>query len=109
VFVGPTALVTTTASQRLTGTATAALAAAGNTTTDLDLCYQNNGGGVITNFAGFAYIIQNFTTARNSYSAAGTIVPGVAATWRVGLCARNFSAVAINNNDYVNGWMQVTN
>ena len=109
VFVGPTANVTVTAAQRLTGTATSSLAAAGNTTARIDLCYQNSGGGTVTNFSGFNYIIQTFSAVRVPYTAAGSVVPGVAATYKVGLCALNGGVTAINNNDYVNGYVQVTN
>jgi len=108
-FVGPFVLVTTTAVQRLTGTASAPLGLAnGAQTADLGLCYQNNGGGGITNFVGAAYSIHQFAAVRANYSAVGSVVPG-AATWRVGMCVRNAGPAVISNNDFVNGWVQVTN
>jgi hypothetical protein len=39
---------------------------------------------------------------------ASSVQPGVG-TFNVGLCAENSSATAINNNDFVEGYVQVTN
>ncbi|HEY0132698.1 MAG TPA: hypothetical protein VGB85_01425 [Nannocystis sp.] len=112
VFVGPFAVVTTTVSQRLTaaGTAPIALTVPGPQTAQLGLCYQNNANpGVLTNFVGGAYSIVQFTNIRISQAVAASVVPG-AGTWRVGVCVQNNGgANALANNDYVNGWVQVTN
>jgi hypothetical protein len=106
-FMGPTALVSTTAVQRLTGTAEVPIGAAASTTVHIDLCYQPNGGGALVNFSGGAYSIHQVTTTRAEFSAVGSVVPG-AGNWNVGMCTRQNTS-QINNNDYVNGWVQVTN
>jgi hypothetical protein len=112
VFVGPTAQVTTTASQRLTGSAEASLGlATGSAATlaFLGLCYQSTAAGsTITNFVAGNYSIHRFTAGRQGYPAAATVVPG-AGTYNVGFCILNQGATAITDNDYVNGYVQVTN
>jgi len=109
VFAGPQAVVTTTAAQRLTGVAVTSLGAAANIAfVRVDLCYQPNAGGAITNFSGGNYVEHSFTTARLPYTAAGTVVPG-ANTWKVGLCVFNNNATQINVTNWMNGWVQVTN
>ena len=110
VFAGPTASVTLTATQRLTGGASAVMGLASGTTpqlTDLGMCFQL-GSGTITNFT------ANYTTVpvpneRREYSAAMSVVPGVAGTYTVGFCVRNKGTIIMSNNDYMNGWLQVTN
>ena len=63
----------------------------------------------MSNFAGNAFSIGQFTTIRSSWTAAASVVPGAGA-WNVGFCVRNLGgAIAISNNDYVNGWVQITN
>ncbi len=110
VFAGPSALVTTTASQRLTGSAAAPLGlAAGAQVAIIGLCYQPNAGGSLANFVSTSYSVHLVVAERRTYSASATVVPG-AGTWRVGMCVSNYvGANAISNNDYVNGWVQVTN
>lgn len=109
VFVGPTVTVTTTAAQRITGAAEAPLGVStGTGSAYVGLCYQPSGGGTITNFVGGAYSIVEFNTTRMTYAASASIAPG-AGTWIVGYCVQNFGAQAINDNDFVNGWVQVTN
>ena len=111
VFAGPTATVITTAGQRMTGAAEApmGLASGGPQTARYGLCYQPSAGGIMTNFAGGAYSVGQFTTNRSAWTAAGSVVPG-AGTWIVGFCVlNNGGALAIDNNDYVNGWVQITN
>ena len=112
VFAGPTAQVTTTATQRLTGAAEAPLGlavGAGATTGYIGLCYQSTAAGsVITNFVGGAFSIHRFVGGREAYPAAGTVVPG-AGTYNVGYCIRNVGATALTDNDYVNGYVQITN
>ncbi|NUQ77685.1 MAG: collagen-like protein, partial [Polyangiaceae bacterium] len=75
----------------------------------IDLCYQPSAGGTLTNFSGGFYSIHRMTGERRAYPAAGTVVPG-AGTWNVGLCVlNNGGAAAISDNDYTNGYVQVTN
>jgi len=47
-------------------------------------------------------------TGRSPYSATSTAVPA-AGTYTVGFCVRNVGANALNVNDWVNGYIQVTN
>ncbi len=77
-----------------------------STTIRLDICYQPSTGGALTPFAGGGYSVVAVTSARISQAAGGTVVPG-AGTWRVGACA--MTPAALDNNDFVNGFVQVTN
>lgn len=112
LFAGPQAVVTTTGTQRLTGAAEAplALGSGGPTTFRYGLCYMNNAGGTVLNFVSFNYSIGELTTDRISWAAAASTVPGPG-TWRVGFClaSQTGAALTINDNDYVNGWVMVTN
>lgn len=110
VFVGNTAVVTTTASQRLTGAAEVPLYSTASTTGqlfDYGLCYQPSGGGAITNFAGAAYSTGAVYPERRTFAAAASVVPG-AGTWNVEFCVRNNLSNSMSS-DFVNGWVQVTN
>ena len=106
-FLGNQAVVTTNSTQRLTAAAMVPLATTGATPTiKLDVCYQLNTGGAINPFSGGAYALVEVTTVRTAQSVAGTVVPGTG-TWRVGACAQ--TAVVLDDNDFVNGYVQVTN
>ena len=49
------------------------------------------------------------TTVRTAFSPAASVVPG-AGTWKVGGCVFwNASTVSLTNNDFVNGWVHVSN
>jgi hypothetical protein len=105
-------LVTLAAGQRLTGAAMLPIGVASGgtaTTVDIDLCYQLASGTTIVNFGGGhwtdATLLPGAITAQ---SVAGTVVPGTAGAYYVGACVRNATA-ALNNNDWVNGWVMVTN
>ena len=107
-FAGPTATVTTTAGQRLTGAATTALgkSVAGLQQFRYGLCYEPAAGGTVNNFVGGLYIVGQMDNGpRQSWSATASVVPG-AGTWKVGFCT--FNSFDINNNDYVNGWVMVS-
>ena len=109
-FLGPTATVTTTGSQRLTGAATAALgkSAAGNITTAIGLCYQNSVTlGTIVNFVGNNYVQVSIPgpSVNQPYSATASVAPGPG-SYLVGLCARG--VLTLNSNDYVNGYVFVS-
>lgn len=107
-FLGNQATVTTTSSQRLTAAAMVPLATTGTPQTiQLDLCYQLNAGGAINPFSGAAFSLVAVTQTRVAQAVTGTIVPGSAGTWKVGACAQ--TTVALDNNDFVNGYVQVTN
>ncbi len=112
VFAGPTATVTITASQHLTGSASGVmgLSTGGPQRVDVGMCYQL-GAGVVTNFIDPThYVTVPMPAEQRSYAASATVVPGAAGTYTVGLCVRNqHGAIAIDNNDYMNGFVQVTN
>ncbi|NUN14105.1 MAG: hypothetical protein HUU55_10775 [Myxococcales bacterium] len=111
VFAGPTATVTTTAGQRLTGAAEAPVGltvGAASQTAQIGLCYRPQSGGTLVNFVGGGYSIHSMFAERRCYSVSATTVPG-AGTWQVGMCIMNNGQATISNNDYVNGWVQVTN
>jgi hypothetical protein len=113
IFAGPFATVTTTATQKLTGAAEAPLgltAGAAAQITRVDLCYQSTAAGAtVTNFSGGNWSEHRVVAERRQYVAVGSVTPG-AGTWRVGLCVHNSGgAAAISDNDYVNGYVQVTN
>jgi hypothetical protein len=113
VFAGPSATVTTTAGQRLTGAAEAPLYSSDSTYAAsfyYGLCYQPHGGGQLTNFAstgslGFAYPVNQAVLV---FTATASVVPG-AGTWNVGFCVMNLFAPKLESNSVVNGWVQVTN
>ena len=111
VFAGPTASVTITAVQRLTGSGFGVfgLTSGGPQFVDLGMCYQL-GAGVVTNFIGSAhYATVPVPAERRVYASSATVVPGTAGTYTVGFCVRNqHGTIAIDNNDYMNGYVQVT-
>lgn len=110
-FAGPQATVVTTGIQRLTGAAEApiALSSGGPSNFRYGLCYQSAAGGPIQNFVGGLYSIGEIDTTRSSWAASATVVLG-AGTWRVGFCvAPQGVNLTINDNDFVNGWVMVTN
>jgi hypothetical protein len=111
VFAGAPALVTISAGHnRVVGAATAALGFAPGSTpgfADVGMCFQLASGGTVLNFVGGNYTEQGFAGERRPYTATATVVlaPG---SFQVGLCVRNTSTKAISNNNYVNGYVQVT-
>lgn len=109
-FAGPTAVVTTNAGDRLTGTAGGDMGSSGATgNADVGLCYRpsTNSFAPLTSFSGNHRPL--FTPERRTYIAAATVVLG-AGTWKVGLCVRNNSPVGltISNNFNAIGWVEVT-
>jgi hypothetical protein len=111
VFVGATTTITTTAGQRLVGSAEAPLRANSGIAANVQvgLGYQPVGGGTITNFVGSNYsLVEVSNTNRQTYAASGSVVPG-AGTWTVGYIVLNPSTFAIDNNDFSNGWIMVVN
>ncbi len=57
-------------------------------------------------FAGAAFSFVAVTQTRVSQAVSGMVVPG-AGSWSVGACTQ--TAVTLDDNDFVNGWVQVTN
>jgi len=111
-FLGPQASPVTTATQRLTASAMAPIATTGTPQKiELDICYQvkeptGTPPGPLSPFANGGSSRVGVTASRVSHAVAGTIAPG-AGTWRVGACAA--TKVALDDNDFVNGFVQVTN
>jgi hypothetical protein len=119
VFAGPSAELTLKGGERLTGAASAPMGLskdAPRQTADVGLCYQlivsrAHPAGKVRNFVGANFSAHLFTATRATYSATATIgpdpalVPGI---YRVGMCVRNNGNSAINDNNFVNGWVRVT-
>lgn len=109
-FVGPTTTVTITATQRLTGSSTVAVGTASgvSNSVNFDICYKL-GSGFIHTFSGTNFLNFQVDATRSPLTASGTTVPGVAGTYTVGPCIENVGTVDLQNNDYANTWIQVTN
>lgn len=112
VFAGPTATVTTSASQKMTGAAVAPLGKStlGENNVVVGLCYKSTViGGPTTLFLPNALVVEISSGGpRHMYSAAASVQPG-AGTWAVGFCAQNQGGSTLNDNGNVNGWVMVTN
>jgi hypothetical protein len=114
VFAGPTTTITTLENQRVTGAASAPLAHTLIMNPPRQfrygLCFQPADGGALTNFAGDNYSVGELNNFRTSWTASATRVPG-AGTWNVGFCVASATNVPVmyNDNDFVNGWVMVTN
>ncbi len=75
----------------------------------IGLCYQEANGGPLNIFAKENYIEVQVSSTMIPYSVSASVVPG-AGTWNVGFCIHNQSFdIAIENFDWVNGWVMVTN
>ena len=111
VFIGKTSTTTITATQAFIGSAALPLGlTTGIADFQIGLCYQL-GAGPITDFNGGDFATASLlpSSGRATLAATGTVVPGVAGTYTVGACLRNFGAGALNNNDHATGWVIVTN
>lgn len=110
-FRGPTATVTVSATQRITATATSALGTtSGTADIEYNLCYQSQPSGTITQFSQDDFFAVTATTNITSFTASQSIVPGIAGNYTVGMCIRNMSvSTYIDNNDWGQGWVMVTN
>jgi hypothetical protein len=111
---GPTATVTITATQRLTGSAAAVLGASqtpSNSTFEYGLCYRL-GNGAITSFdpSTFAPFGHIRVAATDSFPTDESVVPGTAGTYTVGFCI-DPSGFPFNPNagSSVEGWITATN
>jgi len=113
VFASTPAVVTTTASQTMTGVGTAALGLTADVemTVTVALCVQPVGGGALQTFDNAwppAINTARVNGVAGHFSAAGSFVPG-AGTWNVGYCVYNPNAIPVDQNGLVNGWIQVSN
>lgn len=110
-FLGPTATVTVAAGQRLTGSVVAGVGTStAGAYVGISVCYRVQTGTVVNPFVGSNWVGSNPLSTITAIPAAGSIVPG-ANTYVVGACGLNggFGNVVLDNNDYANGWVQVTN
>ena len=110
-FRGPITTVTVSATQRITATATSALGTtSGTADMEYNLCYQSVPSGTITQFSQGDFFAVTATPNITSFTASQSIVLGVAGDYKVGMCIRNMSTTtAIDNNDWGQGWVLVTN
>jgi len=111
-FVGPTASVTLTATQRLTATGTAVFghSAAGSPSIDFAMCAQQGTGTMFQLATFLTAVAPADTVARLPYTASGSQPAGVlngAGTYTVGYCMR--TTQTLNNNDFLAAWIMVTN
>jgi len=108
-FYGPTQSVPVLAGQAMTGTVSAALSTtAGQANLEIALCYRL-GAGSITEFTPNSYHAVEVSVTRIPYTQVGSTASLAAGTYTVGFCARNFSATAVNSNDWSVGWVTVHN
>lgn len=108
-FIGPTASVTITSTQRLVGAGSAVMGHLTLIETELSigLCYQV-GAGAVTNFTGNQVLDPVVSHPRQTFSVAASVVPGVAGTYTVGYCVLNPApAGPITDNGGVQGHVLV--
>lgn len=109
LFLGPTVSVNVQAGQHLTGAAAVGLgkSAPGSIIMALGLCYKGPAQTDPVNFVGLNYVAITIdgATSKRMYSASASTVPGVA-TFTVGVCAQG--TLTLDSNDYVNGWVIVS-
>ena len=107
VFVGPQALISLGAGQRLLGSAMVPLGASAPGVVYLDLCHQPAAGGLLVNFSGDRFSMVMVDSTREAQAAVGVTSAPAGAT-KVGVCVKaDGASVNLNQNDYVNGWVQV--
>jgi hypothetical protein len=115
-FIGPTASVFVSGTQSITATVSAVLGTTVSTAyVNFDVCYRL-GSGAVVNFNGGNWLTVVANTTTKTFTASASVVPGTAGTYTVGFCAYddgNFvysdGGPPVDNNDYLNGWVMVTN
>ncbi|MFN5356182.1 MAG: hypothetical protein ACK5CT_06200, partial [Bacteroidota bacterium] len=113
VFVGPTVNVNVTSStQKIIASAAVPLGLPSNATAlatiRLGICYRL-GTGAVTNFVGNSYSAVQVNNVRYGFSAAASITGLPPGNYQIGVGILNSSTIAIDNNDYVNGWVMLVN
>jgi hypothetical protein len=113
-FVGRTARLALTATQRITATGTAMFGhtGAGSPTLDFTMCWQQGTGPVFQMMPGsyLTSVMPSDTSARMPYAVtASTTAPELngAGTYTVGYCVR--TTQTLNNNDFLAAWVMVSN
>lgn len=110
VFAGPTVSVTTAAGQHVTGTISAPLGTSSATPFYIDygICFRPSGtSDAPINFVGNDYSVAALYPGRTVITAAASMVPQ-GGTWDVGFCVKNPEPYSIDDNDFLNGWLMVT-
>lgn len=105
-FVGPTVSVTVDGAQRMTGSASAVLGKTSTTLTNIDYGLCSKLGSADPDIFTVSYLSAQVGDPQLIYSVSSSVVRA-AGTYTVGACLR--TATALDNNDYVNGYIQVTN
>ncbi len=107
-FFGPVRSVTVGDGQRLFGSASAVLGStAGQTRAAIAICYQRSASDQITPLVGDNHLNVMIDSLQRSHSvhAAASLPRG---TYNVGFCVVNLGKEIIGNNNYVNGWLRVS-
>jgi hypothetical protein len=93
--------------QAIVGSVTADLATTtGTANVQVNLCYQLQGSGSITEFVNGGFVIAQVNPVRSSATAQGAVKPP-AGTYAVGMCAKNTSAQAVDQSDWSQGQFMV--
>jgi hypothetical protein len=111
IFAGKTATLTTTATQSIIASGSAAMGSAAATTAEIAICVEPSTGGTLKQLdstSGSFYIITSTAAVRGVYPASAVGSPG-AGTWLVGECVDNTGTSAFNNNDFSIGYAFVAN
>lgn len=108
-FFGPVRRITLSGSQKLAGFGSAVFGTTGGTSRiAISLCYQKIGESPVVPFVGNNHLIADVDSMQRTFSVSGTAAPP-AGTYAVGYCVINQGKQIIGNNNYVNGWVMVTN
>ena len=109
-FIGPVVPVTTLAGQRVTTTLTAVLGLPASTPAqriDFGICYRSAGSSLSPSPMQL-WLTTDVTSTRSSLTAAASSNLG-AGNWEVGFCVRNTGSATISNNDWVIGYLYLSN
>lgn len=110
-FLGPTASMTTTATQRFSNAATLSFIASINTNLRVDVCYASSSGGTVFSPNNGYKIMPTTANVRQLINLSNSFTLG-AGSWLIGPCARGTSAALTltgNSDDWSTGWSLVTN
>ncbi|MDC6169619.1 DNRLRE domain-containing protein [Paucibacter sp. XJ19-41] len=110
-FLGPTASVTTTTTQRFSNAATLSFIASLNTSLRVDVCYALSSGGTVFSPNNGYKIMPTTANVRQLINLSNSFTLG-AGSYLIGPCARGTSAALTlsgNSDDWSTGWSLVTN
>jgi hypothetical protein len=108
-FVGSTASVVLTATQRLTASASLAVTTGYNgQPLYYNLCYQKSGGALTQFYGANSFMVLALYSDHANGAMSATAVPGDAGQYAVGICVENQSGSSFAGG-WVNGWVMVTN